>query len=135
MAGCMPAGRLAGLALAAYLTLFATASATEPGFAWMVSQYEGNVSLVYGSTETSEDFFFFLSCNNKKKQAEMTVYQDIAGAKVGQPLTIEIAVGSSKVALKGETATDEMSGYVFGVAKKFAVKPVVRCLAVLGPHS
>ena len=55
----------------------------------------------------------------------MTVYQDIAGAKVGQPVTIEIAVGSSKVALKGETATDEMSGYVFGVAKKFAVKPVV----------
>jgi hypothetical protein len=36
---------------------------------------------------------------------------------------------SSKVELKGETATDDMSGYVFGVAKKFAVKPVV---AVLG---
>ena len=60
----------------------------------MVSQYEGNVSLIYGSTETAEDFFFFLSCNNKKKQAEMTVYQDIAGAKVGQPVTIEIGVDS-----------------------------------------
>ena len=59
----------------------------------------------------------------------MTVYQDIAGAKVDQPVTIEIGVDSSKVALKGETATDEMSGDVFGVAKKFAVKPVV---AVLG---
>ena len=59
----------------------------------------------------------------------MTVYQDIAGAKVGQPVTIEIGVDSSKVALKGETATDEMSGYVFGVAKKFAVKPVVAVLS------
>ena len=60
MAGCMPVVRPAGLALAAYLALFAAASATEPCFAWMVSQYEGNVSFVYGSTETAEDFFFFL---------------------------------------------------------------------------
>jgi hypothetical protein len=102
----MPAaGRLAGLALAACLALTmpltdAAATEPEPGFAWMVSQYEGNVSLIYGSTETAEDFFFFLSCNNKKKQAEMTVYQDIAGAKVGRPVTIEIGVDSSKVALK-----------------------------------
>ncbi len=139
MAGFMlAAGRPAGLALAACLALTmpptdAAATEPEPGFAWMVSQYEGNVSLVYGSTETAEDFFFFLSCNNKKKQAEMTVYQDIAGAKVGQPVTIEIGVNSSKVALKGETATDEMSGYVFGVAKKFAVKPVVAVLGGPGP--
>lgn len=40
---------------------------------------------------------------------------------------------SSKVALKGETATDEMSGYVFGVAKKFAMKPVVAVLGGPGP--
>ena len=67
------------------------------------------------------------SCNNKKKQAEIAVYQDIAGAKVGRP--VSIVIGVDKVALEGETATDEMSGYVFGVAKKFAMKPVV---AVLG---
>ncbi len=35
----------------------AAATEPEPGFAWMVSQYEGNVSLIYGSTETAEDFF------------------------------------------------------------------------------
>ncbi|HEY6670573.1 MAG TPA: hypothetical protein VI075_06550, partial [Methyloceanibacter sp.] len=61
----------------------AAATEPEPGFAWMVSQYEGNVSLVYGSTESADDFFFFLSCNNQKKQAEMTVYQDIAGRQGG----------------------------------------------------
>ena len=60
----------------------------------------------------------FSPAKNKKKPAEMTVYQDIAGAKVDQPVTIEIGVDSSKVALKGETATDEMSGDMFGVAKK-----------------
>lgn len=132
------AGSRAGSLLLACLALavpVAEVAATEPepGFAWMVSQYEGNVSLIYGSTETAEDFFFFLSCNNNKKEAETTVYQDIAGAKVGQPITIEIGVGSAKVALKGETATDEMSGYVFGVAKRFAVKPVVAVLGGSGP--
>jgi hypothetical protein len=83
----------------------------------MVSEYEGNASLIYGSTETAEDFFFFLSCNNKKKEAEITVYQDIEGAKVGQSVIIEISVGSAKVAHKGDAATDEMSGFVFGVVK------------------
>ena len=63
----------------------------------------------------------------------MTVYQDIAGAKVGQRSPSRSASDSSKVALKGETATDEMSGYVFGVAKKFAVKPVVAVLGGPGP--
>lgn len=138
MAGSMlTAGSRAGFALAVCLALTAplaeAATEPEPGFAWMVSQYEGNVSLIYGSTETAEDFFFFLSCNNKKKEAEITVYQDIAGAKVGQQVTIEIGVGSAKVALKGETATDEMSGYIFGVAKQFAVKPVVAMLGGSGP--
>ena len=134
----MPAGRT-GFALAACLALLAApltgvaATEPEPGFAWMVSEYEGNVSLVYGSTETGEDYFFFLSCNNKKKEAEMTVYQDIAGAKVGQKITIELSAGSAKVALKGETATDEMSGYIFGVAKQFAVKPVLAVLGAAGP--
>ncbi|MGZ8415656.1 MAG: hypothetical protein ACXWVQ_01525 [Methyloceanibacter sp.] len=131
----LTAGSRAGFALAVCLALTAplaeAATEPEPGFAWMVSQYEGNVSLIYGSTETAEDFF--LSCNNKKKEAEITVYQDIAGAKVGQQVTIESGVGSAKVALKGETATDEMSGYIFGVAKQFAVKPVVAMLGGSGP--
>jgi len=63
----------------------------------------------------------------------MTVYEDVAGAKVGEPLTIEIGVGAAKVAVEGTTDSDEMSGFVFGVAKKFAVKPVVAVLAGAGP--
>jgi hypothetical protein len=108
-------------------------TAAEPGFDWMVNQYEGNVSLVYGSTETGEDYAFALSCNNKKKAAEVTVYEDIPGAKVGQKLIIELSAGSAKVALKGETSTDEMSGFIFGVANEIAVKPVVGVLAAKGP--
>ena len=53
--------------------------------------------------------------------------------KVGEPLTIALSAGSVEVALKGETATDEMSGFVFGVAKKIAVKPVIAVLENAGP--
>jgi len=131
----LAAGSSISLALAACLALGApvTAVVAEPGFAWLVNQGEGNATLVYGSTETGEDYSFFLSCNNKKKEAEMTVYQDIEGAKVGQPLTIQISVGSAKVALKGKTSTDEMSGFIFGLAKNIAVKPVLAVLKASGP--
>jgi hypothetical protein len=107
----MPAAdRPIRLALAACLAFAApvavAAAGPEPGFAWMVNQYEGNASLVYGSTETGEDYSFFVSCNNQEKEAEITVYQDIEGAKVGESLTIELSAGSAEVALMGETATD-----------------------------
>jgi hypothetical protein len=105
--------------LAACLALAAVpTAAAEPGSAWMVNRGDTNAELVYGSTETPEAYSFAMSCNNSKKQSDLTVYKDIAGAKVGDPLTIEISVGSAKVTVKGKTSTDEMSGYVFGVAKR-----------------
>lgn len=121
------------VSLALAVPVAAAVAEAESGFAWMVIPYEGNVSLVYGSTESGEDYSFFLSCDNQENEAEMTVYQDIAGAKVGEPLTIALSAGSAEVALEGETATDEMSGFVFGVAKKIAVKPVVAVLENAGP--
>jgi hypothetical protein len=105
----------------------------EPGCGWMANHGQISAALVYGSTETPEDYSFAITCNNKWKQSRMTVYEDIAGAKVGEPLTIEIGVGTAKVAVEGTTDTDEMSGFVFGEARKFAVKPVVAVLEGAGP--
>jgi hypothetical protein len=133
----MPAGRAARLAAAGVLALAAPlilgAGAPDPSFAWTVNQEGASVFLVYGSTETGEDYAFALSCNNKKMTTGLTVYQDIPGAQVGQAITIELSAGAAMVALKGKTETDEMSGYVFGVAKKFEVKPVIAVLAAKGP--
>jgi hypothetical protein len=84
--------------LAACLALAAPgaphAAEAEPGFAWPAIPYDGNVSLVYGSTESGEDYSFLLSCHNQDKEAEMTVYRDIAGAEVGEKLTIALSAGS-----------------------------------------
>lgn len=133
----MPAAdRPLRLALTACLALAAApvaAAEPEPGYGWMANSGQITAALVYGSTETAEDYSFALSCDNKWKRSHMTVYEDIAGAKVGEPLTIEIGVGAAKVAIEGMTDTDEMSGFIFGVAKKFAVKPVVAVLQGSGP--
>lgn len=128
------ADRSVGIGLAVFLALAAGPVAAaepepEPGYGWMTNAGQITAALVYGSTETAEDYAFALSCNNKRKLSHMTVYEDIAGAKVGEPLTIEIGVGTAKVEIEGETATDEMSG----VAKKIAVKPVVAALQGPGP--
>jgi hypothetical protein len=135
----MPAGKGIGLAAAVMaiaavpLLTFAAEPEPETGYAWMVNQGASDAAIVYGSTETPEDYSFAMSCNNKRKRSHLTVYEDIAGAKVGQKLTIEIGVGSAKVAIEGKTSTDEMSGYVFGIAEKFAVKPVITVLQESGP--
>ncbi len=63
----------------------------------------------------------------------MTVYMDIEGAKVGQPVTIELAAGATKVSVRGTTTTDEMSGFIFAEAKTFPMKPVIAVLNEKGP--
>jgi hypothetical protein len=91
--------------------------------------------LTYGSPETGEDYVFNLICGNKDKSTEATLYVDIAGTEVGQPVVIELAAGGAKVSLKGKIATDEMSGFHFAEAKGFKVKPVVAVLQQKGPVS
>ncbi|MGZ5915762.1 MAG: hypothetical protein ACXWJ4_00335 [Methyloceanibacter sp.] len=85
-----------------------------------------------GSTETTEDFVFLLSCSNADKSGE-TVYVDIEGATIGQPVTIELTRAGAEASVKGTTPTDEMSGFIFAEAKGFRVKPVIAVLDGKGP--
>jgi hypothetical protein len=134
--GFMPvAGRLAGLSLAAWLTLAAPLGAAEdyPGFTWMSGAASGDALLIFGSPETGEDYLFNLICRNKDKSTGATLYVDIAGSKVGQKATIELAAGTKKLPLDGKIATDEMSGFHFAEAKGFKIKPVIALLQEKGP--
>jgi hypothetical protein len=120
-----------GACLASVLTAASACAEADPGFAWMADEFEGNASLVYGSTETGEDYVFSLSC--RRKEAYTTLYVDIPGTKVGQPITIEFAAGTAKFSLQGKIATDEMSGFHFAEAKNFKIKPVIALLKERGP--
>jgi hypothetical protein len=130
--------KLSTTLLTLFVALWAPASAAVAaeafeGYAWGYSDNEDGPSLVLGSTETTEDYVFLLSCSNADKSAEMTVYVDIEGAKVDQPVTIELTRGDAKASVKGTTTTDEMSGFIFAEAKDFPVKPVIAVLDGKGP--
>jgi hypothetical protein len=125
---------LIGLAVSACLLGVAQAAAeTVPGYKWMAGGDQGVASLTYGNPETVEDLLFWLICENKKKTTEITVYDDVTGAKVGQPILIELSAGAAKTSIKGHIATDEMTGYLFPQAKNFKVKPVIEVLKAKGP--
>ena len=89
--------------------------AAEPGaiegYEWQGVVRDGTASFVYGSPETPEDLEFWLTCEPKTKDTELTVYVDIKGTKIGQAMPIEISVGSAKTTVKGKIATDEMTGF------------------------
>ena len=85
-----------------------------------VIPYEGNVSLVYDRPSPERTTPSFSVATIRRNRSRDTVYRTSQGSTVGEPLTIALTCRSAEVALKGETATDEMSGFVFGVAKKIA---------------
>jgi hypothetical protein len=122
-----------GLAIALLVTPAAWAADNYSGFAWMSGAGGGDASLDYGSPETGEDYVFGLICRNKSKITEMTVYVDIAGTKVGDPLAIELKRGDVNLSLAGKIATDEMSGFLFAEAKAFKIKPILALLEEKGP--
>ena len=90
------------------LTAAPAAAEAFAGYGWGFSDNEDGPSLVLGSTETTEDYVFLLSCSNADKSAEMTVYVAIEGAKIGQPVTIELTRDGAE-AHQGQGHDDEMA--------------------------
>lgn len=121
------------IAVYAAAVLAAAGVHAESDYAWMSENFEDNVSLIYGSPESGEDILFFIYCNNRDRHSELTVYEEIEGAEAGQPLMIEIGAGAAKVSIEGRTATDEMNGYIYGMAEKFPVRPLLGVLKGDGP--
>jgi len=124
--------KLTGLCVSAMILAAASqAAGEEPGFAWTTNSDGGKAYLVYGSTETGEDYLYSLGCDGKRKSSDMTVYVDIAGTKVGDP--VAIAFGPGKLSVPGRIATDEMSGFHFAETAGFNIKPLIAVLREKGP--
>jgi hypothetical protein len=120
------AARGIGLAVAAWLGGTGLAAATDD-YAWISDYGDGTAYLSYAVPE-SDDFVFGLNCSNNDKTTWMTVYVDIEGTRVGDPVAIEFAQGSSNLSVEGKIATDEMSGFHFAEATGFKIKPVIALL-------
>jgi hypothetical protein len=128
------AARASRLALTAVLLAAAPALALEyPGYEWMNGFGDSNALLTYGSPETGEDYVFSLYCRGNDKATGMSVYVDIVGTKVGDPVAIEFSSKTETLSVPGKITTDEMSGFLFAEAEGFKIKPVTTLLQAKGP--
>jgi hypothetical protein len=118
--------------LASMLAAWTMPATAQENYEWMGGSGDGNHTLSYGSPETAEDQLFWLVCRNGDKKTELVVYVDMHEVKLGQPIDIEFAAGSTKATVKGKVATDEMSGFLFAKANQFPIKPVLGVLSAKG---
>lgn len=109
----------------------AAAAAAEDEPVWSSFADETMASVVYAVPD-SDDMRFVLFCDRRKRSVDLTVYEEIAGAKLRQSLTITFTAGSAKASVKGQTATDEMNGFIFGQAKKVAPSTILAVLQAGG---
>jgi hypothetical protein len=103
----------------------------EESLVWLSKSNGSLVTLAYGPVDPTKAPLFLLSCFNGIDVAVLDIHQDIAGAKPGEKLAIELSAGSATASLDGETA--DASAEVFGEASDIKVKPVLAVLREKGP--
>ena len=103
----------------------------EDSLVWISKSNGSLVTLAYGPVDPTKAPLFLLSCFNGMDVAVLDVHQDIAGAKPGEKLAIELSAGAATASLDGETA--DASGVIFGEASDIKVKPVLAVLREKGP--
>jgi len=104
----------------------------EEGQVWLSKSNGSLVTLAYGPVDPAKPPFFLLSCFNGMDVAVLDLHQEIAGAKPGDKVGIEISAGSATASLEGETSHDEVSGLTVAEASDIKVKPVLAVLSEKG---
>lgn len=105
----------------------------EERLVWTEKLSAGFVSLAYGALDPAKTPLFLLSCFNAMSIAVLDVRTEMAEAKPGAALTIELSAGGAKSPVEGEAARDDSSGVTFGEASDIAVTPVLDVLRQSGP--
>ena len=100
---------------------------------WISKSNGSLVTLAYGPVDPTKPPLFLLSCFNGMDVAVLDLHQEIAGAKPGEKLAIELSAGTVTAPLDGETSHDEASGLTFAEASDIKVKPVLAVLREKGP--
>jgi hypothetical protein len=114
------------------LTL-ATQASTEGTMIWSERSSGTSTSLTYGSIDAGAGPLFMLSCFNGMSIVVLDVHKEIAGAKPGAPLTIELASAKTTSPVEGEVGENKATGKTFGEASDVEVKPVLAVLSDAGP--
>jgi hypothetical protein len=121
--------RIAALCLLGLVALGQLAAAQDRPV-WQTNTFEGGIALHYSVPE-SHDVRFAVVCDNQKRQIDVTVFEHIKNVTVDQPISIELAAGTVKVALKGQ-ATEEEPDTIFGRAHNVDIKALLAVLRAPG---
>jgi hypothetical protein len=105
----------------------------EDSQVWISKSNGSLVTLAYGPVDPTKAPLFLLSCFNGMDVAVLDIHQDIAGAKPGEKLAIELSAGAATASLDGETSHDDATGLTFAEASDIKVKPVLAVLREKGP--
>ncbi len=127
-----PLARFLVAATAAAL-VSSNAGKAEESQVWLSKTNGALVTLAYGPVDPTKPPFFLLSCFNGMDVAVLDLHQEIAGAKQGDKVAIELNAGSARASLEGETSHDEASGLTVAEASDIKVKPVIAVLNETGP--
>ncbi len=126
--------RLYAAASAALFGLAASGAAlTDEPMIWAEKTNGTSTSLAYGPIDPVKGPLFMLSCFNGMSIIVLDVHKEIAGAKPGTPLTIELASAKSKAPIEGEVGLNDTTGKTFGEASDIELKPVLAVLRDPGP--
>ncbi len=133
----MTIGPLARFLIAATAAALLPLSAgkAEESQVWIGKSNGSLVTLAYGPVDSAKPPFFLLSCFNGMDVAVLDLHQEIAGAKQGDKVAVEIGAGSARASLEGETSHDEASGLTVVEASDIKVKPILAVLNEKGPVS
>jgi hypothetical protein len=119
---------------AAFLVLAASGAAlSDEPMIWAEKTNGTSTSLAYGPIDPANGPLFMLSCFNGMSIVVLDVHKEIAGAKPGAPLTIELASAKSKAPIEGEVGLNDATGKTFGEASDVELKPVLAVLRDPGP--
>jgi hypothetical protein len=107
-------------------------AADRPGYEWLEKESDSFVAVSYGSKDAfPNEAPFFLLCNNEKNRVTFTFHQE-AGAKVGEPPSVELSAGTAKTSLTGIMSPPDETGHTFFETIVDGVKPVVAVLQASG---
>jgi hypothetical protein len=113
--------------------LASSAALTDEPMIWAEKTNGTSTSLAYGPIDPVKGPLFMLSCFNNMSIIVLDVHKEIAGAKPGTPLTIELASAKSKAPIEGEVGLNDATGKTFGEASDLELKPVLAVLRDPGP--
>ena len=126
--------RLAAAMLIALCCSFAGASA-EDGMIWTQKSNGDLTTLSYGPVDPGAPPLFMLSCFSALDIAVLDVHREVAGAKAGDKVSIELSSSKGQASVSGDVSTDDATGKTFGEASEVKLQPVLDLLRAPGSIS